>query len=81
MPFISSSIVNGDVRECSVIWLSGILVFDGRCVEFPLPFSKIGEPPDRLSPCSAVEVVRSPSTSCSWFSTLYCCGCLCTFVD
>ena len=27
-------------RECSVMWLSVILAFDGRCVEFPLPFSK-----------------------------------------
>ena len=39
MPFLSSSIVNGDVRECSVMWLSVILAFDGRSVEFPLPFS------------------------------------------
>ena len=35
MSFISSSMVNGDVRECSVMWLSVILAFDGRCVEFP----------------------------------------------
>ena len=40
MLFISSFMVNGDVRECSVIWLSVILAFDGRCVEFTLPFSK-----------------------------------------
>ena len=40
MPFISYSMVNGDVRECSVIWLSVILAFDGRSVEVPLPFSK-----------------------------------------
>ena len=40
MPFISSSMVSGDVRECSMIWVSAILAFDGRCVEFPLPFSK-----------------------------------------
>ena len=40
MPFISSSMVNGDVREGSVKWLSVILAFDGRCVAFPLPFSK-----------------------------------------
>ena len=40
MPFISSSMVNGDVRECDVMWLSVILALDGRCVEFPLPFSK-----------------------------------------
>ena len=40
MLFISSSMVNGDVRECSVMLLSVILVFDGQCVEFPLPFSK-----------------------------------------
>ena len=37
MPFISSSMVNGDVRECSVMGLSVILALDGRCVEFPLP--------------------------------------------
>ena len=36
MPLISSSMVNGDVRECSVMWLSVILSFDGWCVEFPL---------------------------------------------
>ena len=40
MPFISSSMVNGDVREYSVMWFSVILAFDGRCVDFPLPFSK-----------------------------------------
>ena len=40
MPFISSSMVNSDVRECSVMWSSVMLDFDGRCVEFPLPFSK-----------------------------------------
>ena len=40
MPFISYSMVNGDVRECSVMCLSIILAFDGRCVEFPLLFSK-----------------------------------------
>ena len=39
-PFISYSMVNDDVMECSVMWLSVILAFDGRCVEFPLPFSK-----------------------------------------
>ena len=41
MPFISSSMVNADVRECCVMWLTEILVFDVRCVEFPLPFNKI----------------------------------------
>ena len=40
MPFIRSSMVGGDVRECSVMVLSVILAFDDRCVEFPLPFSK-----------------------------------------
>ena len=40
MPFISSSMVNGDVSKCSMMWLSVILPFDGWCVEFPLPFSK-----------------------------------------
>ena len=40
MPFISSSMVNGDVRECSVMLLYVILAFNGRCVEFPLPFRK-----------------------------------------
>ena len=40
MPFIISYMVNGDVRECFVMWLSVILAFDGRCVEFPLPFSR-----------------------------------------
>ena len=40
MPFISSSMVNGDVRECYVMWLSVIFAFDARCVEFPLPISK-----------------------------------------
>ena len=40
MPFISYSMVNGDVSECYVMWLSVILAFDGRCVEFALPFSK-----------------------------------------
>ena len=39
MPLISSSMVNGDVRECYVLWFSGILVIDDLCVEFPLPFS------------------------------------------
>ena len=32
--------VNGDVRECSVMLLSVTLAFDGRCVEVLLPFSK-----------------------------------------
>ena len=40
MHFISSFMVNGDVRECSVMWVSVILAFDGRCDEFPLQFSK-----------------------------------------
>ena len=30
--------VNSDVRECSVMWLSIILAFDGRCLEFHMPF-------------------------------------------
>ena len=34
MPFISSSMVNGDARECYVMWLSVILAFAGTCVEF-----------------------------------------------
>ena len=38
--FISCSMVNSDARECSVMWFSVLLAFDGRCVEFPLPFSK-----------------------------------------
>ena len=41
LPLISSSMVKGDAGECSVMWLPGILAFDGRCVGFPLPFSKI----------------------------------------
>ena len=64
MSFISSSMVNGNVRECYVTWLSVILAFDDRCVEFPLPLARVGEPPDQLSPCITVEVVRSPSTVC-----------------
>ena len=40
MPFISSSIVNGDSMACAVMLLSVLLAFDGWCVEFPLPFSK-----------------------------------------
>ena len=40
MPFISDFMVNSDGRECSVMWLSVILAFDGWCVEFLLPFSK-----------------------------------------
>ena len=40
MPFIRSSMVSGDVRECSVMLLSVILAFNDRCVEFPLSFSK-----------------------------------------
>ena len=40
MPFISSSMVNGDVRKFSVMWLSVILVFDGLCFEIPVSFSK-----------------------------------------
>ena len=44
MPFISSSMVNGDARECSVMWLSVSLAFDGRCVEFPLPFNRSSSP-------------------------------------
>ena len=40
MHAISSSMVNGDVMECSVRWLSVILAFNDRCVEFPLTFSK-----------------------------------------
>ena len=60
MPFISSSMANGYVREYSEMWLSIISAFDGRCVEFPLPFSKSDEPPDQLSPCIAIEVTRIP---------------------
>ena len=40
MLFISYSMVNGDIMEYSAMWLSVILAFDGRCVEFPLPFNK-----------------------------------------
>ena len=40
MPFISSSMVNGDVKECSVVWLSVVFAFDGLCVEFTLLFSQ-----------------------------------------
>ena len=40
MPFISSSMMNSDVRECYVMFSSVILAFDGRYVGFPLPFSK-----------------------------------------
>ena len=42
MPFIRSSMANGDVRESSVMWISVILAVDGRCVEFPLSLSKSG---------------------------------------
>ena len=62
MPFISSFMVNGDVRECSVLLLSVILAFDVRCVEFPLHLVRVGEPPDQISPCIAVEDARSPLT-------------------
>ena len=55
MPFISSSIVNGDVRECSVMWLSVILAFDVGVLSCLCHLAKVGEPPDQLSPCIAVE--------------------------
>ena len=40
MPIMSSFMVNGDVRECSVMLLSVILAFHFRCVESPLPLNK-----------------------------------------
>ena len=40
MPLISSPMVNCEVMECSVMWLSVILAFDDRCLKFPFPFSK-----------------------------------------
>ena len=53
MHFISSSMVNGDVRECSVMRLSVILA---GVLSFLCHFARVGEPPDHLSTCIAVEV-------------------------
>ena len=38
--FISSSMVNGDVKECSVMWSSRILSIDDRCIELRFSFIK-----------------------------------------
>ena len=35
-----------------------------RALPIKLPLATVGEPPDQLSHCTTVEVVRSPSTIC-----------------
>ena len=41
-------------------------------LSFHCHLARVGEPADQLSPCITVEVARSPSTICCWFSTLSC---------